>query len=103
MVTRLCRVRYPTLATPGNGRGAAGASEADRSIRSKYAVYLPGHRKQYGFDNMDFDFEAHGMIFDGKCLATVALPDYAITSIRTGQYVPVEGDFHHLCEEELRR
>ena len=60
MVARLCRARYPTLATPGNGRGAAGASEADRSIRSRYAVYLPGHRKQYGFDNLDFDFDGRG-------------------------------------------
>ncbi len=60
MVARLCRAKYPTLATPGNGRGAAGASEADRSIRSRYAVYLPGHRKQYGFDNLDFDFDGRG-------------------------------------------
>ena len=52
---------------------------------------LPDHRKQYGFDNLDFDFDDQGVIVDGKCLATVVLPDYAITSIRTGQYVPGEG------------
>lgn len=31
------------------------------------------------------------MRFNGKCWATVKLPKYAITSIRTGQYVPGEG------------
>ena len=50
------------------------------------AANLPGHRKQYGFDNRDFAFPKYGLIFAGKCLALVTLPDYAIASIRTGQY-----------------
>ena len=52
---------------------------------------LPGDRKQYGFDNLDFDFGNSGVMFDGKCMATIPLPEYAINHIRTGQYIPDEG------------
>ena len=53
---------------------------------------LPRERREFGFDNLDFDFFARGALFDGKCLATVPLPDYAIASIRTGQFVRGEGE-----------
>ena len=64
---------------------------------------LPDHRQQHGFDNLDFDFEAHGVIFEGKCLATVPLPAYGISGIRTGQYVRVDGGFDNVWEGEFRR
>ena len=48
---------------------------------------LPGGRRVYGYDNLDFDFRIRGAVFDGKCAAQVSLPDYAIASIRTGQFV----------------
>ena len=51
---------------------------------------LPANRQQYGFDNLDFDFDAHGVIFDGKCLATIALPDYAIVGVEAGQWIRAE-------------
>ena len=47
---------------------------------------LPSRRKQQGFDNLDFNFDALGAIFDGKCLVEFPLPEYAISEIRTGQY-----------------
>ncbi len=47
---------------------------------------LHRQRKQYGFDNLDFDFDGRGAIFDGRCMATVALREYAIAEIKTGQY-----------------
>ena len=47
---------------------------------------LPDHRKQYGFDNLDFYFDQHGGRFDGKCLAIRALPEYDIARIRVGQF-----------------
>ena len=48
---------------------------------------LPRHRKQYGFDNLDFAFGNHRIPIKGEVCATVrALPDYAIAAIRTGQY-----------------
>ena len=52
---------------------------------------LPAQRRQYGFDNLDFDFDERGVIFDGKCLAKAPLPEYGISEIRTGQFVPGQG------------
>ncbi len=52
---------------------------------------LPQHRQQYGFDNLDFTFYEHVVRFDGKCLASVPLPDYPIARINTGQWIPDEG------------
>ncbi len=53
---------------------------------------LPGDRRQYGFDNLDFRYDARGdaMVFGGKCIAQRSLPDYPIARIRTGQYNPDE-------------
>ena len=34
---------------------------------------LPGRRRQYGFDNPDFDFDERGVIFDGRCMAGIPL------------------------------
>ena len=50
---------------------------------------LPAARKRYGFDNLDFRWDG-GRHFGGKCLAIRPLPDYKITSIRTGQFIPGE-------------
>jgi len=52
---------------------------------------IPQHRQQYGFDNLNFDFYQHGVRFDGKCLASVPLPNYPIARINTGQWTPGEG------------
>ena len=64
---------------------------------------LPEERKRHGFDNLDFAFDARGGRFDGNCLATVPLPEYGISEIRTGQYLPVDGGFHKIWEVEFRR
>ena len=64
-------------------------------------VDLPGPRQPHGFDNLDFRFGERGVVFGGKCLATVALPEYAVTRISTGQYVPVENGFNNLWEGEI--
>ena len=47
---------------------------------------LPSHRKQYGFDNLDFYFRNHLLIKGGVCVARRERPDYAIAAIRTGQF-----------------
>ena len=52
---------------------------------------LPKNRQQYEFDNLDFHFAQAGGIAGGKCIARVILPDYPITGIRTGQYIPDSG------------
>ena len=79
-------------------------ASADTEARFFLALFpadgndLPGRRKQHGFDNLDFDFAERGGIFDGKCMAAAALPEYAIARIDTGQFVHVEGGFNHLWE-----
>ena len=47
---------------------------------------LPDHRKRHGYDNATFQFEEKGVRFDEKCIARIALPEYDIDYIRTGQY-----------------
>jgi len=61
---------------------------------------LPAERQAEGYANRDFVFARWGGHFDGKCLATVPLPEYPIAAIRTGQakrwevnfYPPVDPD-----------
>ena len=53
---------------------------------------LPPERQAAGFANLDFAFDRRGGSFDGKCLAAIALPNYPIKEIRTGQYVPGQGE-----------
>ena len=60
---------------------------------------LPADRRDAGFAHGGFDFRRWGGHFDGKCLAAVALPDYPIAGLRTGQYVPGQGE---LWSAELR-
>ena len=47
---------------------------------------LPAERRPYGFSSNDFRFDWRGRVFDGKCVAIAALPDYPLAAIRTGQY-----------------
>ena len=46
---------------------------------------LPEERREVGFDNLDFDFFLRGALFDGKCAASVPMPDYPVAAVRTGQ------------------
>ena len=63
---------------------------------------LPGPRRRYGYDNLDFRFDDRGSLNGGVCAVEVPLPGYGIAAIRTGQYVIVEGVFHRLWEGEIR-
>ncbi len=59
---------------------------------------LPDHRKQHGFDNLDFSLDTYG----GACLAEVPLPEYEIAAVRTGQFVRTDnGDFRTIWEGEI--
>ena len=44
-------------------------------------------RRQFGFDNLSFDFYNVGAAFDGRCVAKIDLPGYAVERIATGQFV----------------
>lgn len=54
---------------------------------------LSEHSRQYGFENRDFSFGdfRQDLGLDRTCEAAVALPEYAIDRVRTGQYIPNEG------------
>ena len=56
------------------------------------ATDLPEEWRSDGYAYWDFAFASRGGPFDGKCLAAVPLPDYPIAAIRTGQYVPGQGN-----------
>ena len=47
---------------------------------------LPDHRKQQGFDNLDFRFGDYALPPTGGTVAVRELPAYDIARIRTGQY-----------------
>ena len=47
---------------------------------------LPSHRKQYGFDNLDFALRNHLLLEGEVCVARRGLPDYGIASVYTGQF-----------------
>ena len=53
---------------------------------------LPAEWRSDGNAYLGFNFVRWGGPFDGKCLAAVPLPDYPIAAIRTGQYVPGQGE-----------
>lgn len=60
---------------------------------------LPDDRRQYGFDNLDFEFFLHGMAIDGKCIGVRDLPEYDIAHISTGQF---SGEESRLWEGGIR-
>ena len=50
---------------------------------------LPPERREIGHDSLNFDFAPPiGAIFNGKCMANRRLPDYGITKLETGQWIP---------------
>ena len=54
---------------------------------------LPSHRREAGFDNLDFSFAAAGGRFwQGRCIIRFPLPGYPIAQLRTGQYAPGAGE-----------
>ena len=47
---------------------------------------LPSERREYGFDNLDFDFGSYGILIDDRCATVRSLPDYGVAQIATGQF-----------------
>ena len=47
---------------------------------------LPEERREAGFANLDFAFGDRGLRYEGRCLASVPLPDYGIARLATGQF-----------------
>ena len=59
------------------------------------ASMLPRNRTQSSFENLDFRFSEHGIVFDHKCLIRISLPSYDIEHIRTGQFTPEQQLWQH--------
>ena len=55
------------------------------------AADLPAYRRDYGFDNLDFDFYDYGLLVGDKCVIRRALPDYPIERIHAGQFIHPDG------------
>ena len=51
---------------------------------------LPGPRLRYGSHHREFRADKRPVLFEGKCIAVLPLPDYPLSGIRTGQYGPRE-------------
>ena len=60
---------------------------------------LPAALRQYGFQNLDFEFHDYGAVADCKRFIRRALPGYAIERIHTGQFAYPDGAV--LWEAEL--
>ncbi len=94
----------------GNKLIYVGNQSEDRATQFTFFLHLtpvdvedlPDHRKQYGFDNLDFHFDDYKLPLTERPIAVRELPPYDIASIRTGQYVPVEGGFNNIWGEEIR-
>ena len=57
------------------------------SVFPKDVADLPERFREAGHESLNFDFDLHGAIFDGKCAAIIPAPSYPIASIRTGQWI----------------
>ena len=82
--------------------GCTWENSRDRFFVHAYAADagdLPAERREAGFETLDFWFRERGVLYGGTCMAQIALPDYEVRSVRTGQY----NDYSvgHLWDEEF--
>ena len=67
---------------------------AEEDIRARFFLHLlpvdendlPEERRQFRFDNLNFDFARLGLRQGERCVAVRHLPDYPIASVATGQF-----------------
>ena len=52
-------------------------------------------------ESLNFDFARYGAILDGRCVIVRYLPDYEISRIETGQWLPGEGELWRAKLENL--
>ena len=62
---------------------------------------LPDDHARHGYDNLDFNLPEQAL-FDGKCLVTIRLPEYAVDHVRTGQTERKDDVWAALWEETIR-
>ena len=70
---------------------------AERDTRGRFSIsVLPADRadlgdKTHDHNTYNFDFKRYGAILDGNCVIIQNLPDYPISHIETGQWIPGAG------------
>ncbi len=52
---------------------------------------IPADRRALGHDSLNFDFADYGVHFGDRCMARRPLPDYAISEVEIGRWIPGEG------------
>ena len=64
-----------------------------RDVRSKFFLHVvpPHARRPSDFVRLDFDLPDYGVFWNNRCLAVVPLPGYAVSRIRTGQFIRDKG------------
>ena len=82
----LTYVKSPCAESDARGRFGLSAYPVDPND-------LPQSARDDGLDHepLNFDFHRNGAIFDGNCVAIRDLPDYPISHLETGQWIPGEG------------
>ena len=82
---------------------------APADVQAKFVLHvipadladLPIARQRYGFDNLDFYFDPHGLRVGDQCMTTAHLPGYAIDRIYIGQWI--SADNRTLWDAEFAR
>ena len=60
---------------------------------------LSDDRRQYGYDDLSFQFHARAVQRGERCIAIAPLPDYHIDHVHTGQYIyRADGSFEYTWE-----
>ena len=60
---------------------------ARAEVRARFFLHVfpAADSREQRFDNLNFWFQDQGTLWEGKCLAAAALPEYEIVYLRTGQ------------------
>ena len=80
---RLIYVKQPCAPADTQAKFVLHVTPADPGVLSR-------SRQRYGFDNLDFYFDPHGLRVGDQCMAAAHLPGYAIDRIYTGQWISAE-------------
>ena len=82
----LTYVKSPCAESDARGRFGLSAYPADQSD-------LPKRARDAGLEHesLNFDFHRYGAIFGGDCVIVRKLPDYPLSHLETGQWIPREG------------
>ena len=78
-------VFYKSPCAPADVRGRFGVN-----VYPVYPDDLDESNRVLGHRGSSFEFGEYGAVFEGKCMASFPLPDYAVTGVELSQWVPGE-------------